>query len=142
MWPAKSHQMYLKVAQKRFHYKNDRFVHLYKNCLRMWEIWINKLLTMALKSCPKSNKLPNLVTCNWATTIAPKALFVFNSISVLLFAIFHLFLLLTFSLFTFHFYFHFTSLSLNFDLTGLTDTHFVCNTFQLASLKAHWNLEK
>ena len=28
----------------------------------MWEIWVNLLLPQALKSCPKSNKLPNLVT--------------------------------------------------------------------------------
>ena len=28
----------------------------------MWEIWTNELLPKALKSCPKSNKLPNLVT--------------------------------------------------------------------------------
>ena len=28
----------------------------------MWEIWANSLLLKALKSSPKSNKLPNLVT--------------------------------------------------------------------------------
>ena len=28
----------------------------------MWEIWANRLLPSALKSCPKSNKSPNLVT--------------------------------------------------------------------------------
>ena len=28
----------------------------------MWEIWANPLLPKALKSGPKSNKLPNLVT--------------------------------------------------------------------------------
>ena len=28
----------------------------------MWEIWANLLLPQALKSCPKSNKSPNLVT--------------------------------------------------------------------------------
>ena len=28
----------------------------------MWEIWANKLLPKALKSCQKSNKLPDLVT--------------------------------------------------------------------------------
>ena len=28
----------------------------------MWEIWANWLLPQALKSCPKSNKSPNLVT--------------------------------------------------------------------------------
>ena len=28
----------------------------------MWEIWANLLLPKALKSCPKSNKSPDLVT--------------------------------------------------------------------------------
>ena len=28
----------------------------------MWEIWANQLLPKALKTCPKSNKSPNLVT--------------------------------------------------------------------------------
>ena len=28
----------------------------------MWQVWANKLLPKALKSCPKSNKSPNLVT--------------------------------------------------------------------------------
>ena len=28
----------------------------------MWEIWANLLLPKVLKSCPKSNKSPNLVT--------------------------------------------------------------------------------
>ena len=28
----------------------------------MWEIWANYLLPKALKACPKSNKLLNLVT--------------------------------------------------------------------------------
>ena len=28
----------------------------------MWEIWANQLLPKALKSCPKSNKSPDLVT--------------------------------------------------------------------------------
>ena len=28
----------------------------------MWAIWTNQLLPKALKSCPKSNKAPNLVT--------------------------------------------------------------------------------
>ena len=32
----------------------------------MWEIWANLLLPKALKSCPKSKKLPNLVTLNAA----------------------------------------------------------------------------
>ena len=38
VWPVKSHQMSIKVAQKWFHYKKDRFWHLYKNCLTMWMI--------------------------------------------------------------------------------------------------------
>ena len=28
----------------------------------MWAIWVKQLLPQAFKSCPKSNKLPNLVT--------------------------------------------------------------------------------
>ena len=28
----------------------------------MWEIWANKMFPKGLKSCPMSNKLPNLVT--------------------------------------------------------------------------------
>ena len=54
--------MSIKLAQKLFHYKNDRFWHLYKNCLRMWEFGQISLLPKALKTCPKSNKSPNLVT--------------------------------------------------------------------------------
>ena len=27
----------------------------------MWDIWANQLLLKALKTCPKSNKSPNLV---------------------------------------------------------------------------------
>ena len=37
----KNCQMSIKVAQHWFHLKNDRFWHLYKNCLRMWEIRSN-----------------------------------------------------------------------------------------------------
>ena len=36
--------------------------HLHKTCHRLWEIWTNWLWPKALKSCLKSNKLPNLVT--------------------------------------------------------------------------------
>ena len=60
-----------KTAQKWCHWKNDRFIHLYKKCLRMWEIWANYLLPKALKRCPKCKKSPNLVTlvmnsfCRW-----------------------------------------------------------------------------
>ena len=38
------------------------FRHNYKNCPRMREIWANYLLPKSLKTCPKSNKLSNLVT--------------------------------------------------------------------------------
>ena len=62
VWPEKNRQMSLKVAQKWFHYKKDRLWHLCKNCFWMLEIWANLLLPKALKSCPKPNKLPNLVT--------------------------------------------------------------------------------
>ena len=36
VWPEKNRQTSIKVSQK-----NDRFWHLYKNCLRKWEIWAN-----------------------------------------------------------------------------------------------------
>ena len=54
-WPDKNCLMSIKVAQKWFRKKNEWFLHLYKNCLKMW-------IPKALKICPKSNKLPNLVT--------------------------------------------------------------------------------
>ena len=41
VWPDKNRQMSVKLAQKWFNYKNDRFWHLYKNCLRTWEIRAN-----------------------------------------------------------------------------------------------------
>ena len=41
VWPEKIRQMSIKVAQNDFIRKNDRFWHLYKKCLRMWEIWAN-----------------------------------------------------------------------------------------------------
>ena len=34
VWPVKSRQMSIKVAQKWFHYKNEWFRHLDKNCLK------------------------------------------------------------------------------------------------------------
>ena len=34
----------------------------FKKCLRMWEIWANEVLPKALKTCPKFNKSPDLVT--------------------------------------------------------------------------------
>ena len=37
----KNCQMSIKVPRKWFHEKNNRFWHLYKNCLRIWEIWSN-----------------------------------------------------------------------------------------------------
>ena len=62
VWPEKNRQMSKKVAQKWFHKKNEWLWHIYKNCLRMWEIWTNWLFPKASKSCPKSKKLPILVT--------------------------------------------------------------------------------
>ena len=55
VWPVKNCQISIKVVQKWFHW----FWQLYKNCPRMVQIWANY---KALKSCPRSNKLPNLVT--------------------------------------------------------------------------------
>ena len=37
----KNCQMSIKIAQKWFYNKNDRFWHFYKNSLGMWEIWTN-----------------------------------------------------------------------------------------------------
>ena len=34
VWPIKSRQMSIKVAQKWFHSKNESFWHFYKNCLK------------------------------------------------------------------------------------------------------------
>ena len=39
-----------------------------KKCLRMWEIWAMQLLPKALKTCPKSKKLPNQVALAVAHT--------------------------------------------------------------------------
>ena len=41
VWRVKNHQISIKVAQKWFHKKNERFCPLYKNCLKMYEIWAN-----------------------------------------------------------------------------------------------------
>ena len=41
VWPDKNRQMSIKVAQKWFHQKMIDDRHLYKKCLRMWEIWAN-----------------------------------------------------------------------------------------------------
>ena len=54
--------MSVKVAPKWFRQQNERFRQLYKNCLKMWDIWAKWLLPQALKSWPKCNKSPNLVT--------------------------------------------------------------------------------
>ena len=51
-----------KSCPKMMSRENERFWHIYKNCLRMWKICVNKLLPKALKTCPKLNKSPNLVT--------------------------------------------------------------------------------
>ena len=41
VWPVKSRQMSIKVAQKEVHKKNERFWHLYKNYLKMWASFEN-----------------------------------------------------------------------------------------------------
>ena len=48
MWPEKIAKV-CKSYPKIISHKNYVF---YKNCLRMWEIWENKLLAKALKICP------------------------------------------------------------------------------------------
>ena len=67
VWPEKNRRMSIKVAQKWLCLKYDRFWHLCKNCLRMWEIWEKLLLPKALKSYLKCKKLPNLVTLELTT---------------------------------------------------------------------------
>ena len=62
VWPVKSRPMSIKVAQKWFLYKNERFWHLYKICIKIWAIWAKQFLPQAFKSCPKCNKSPNLAT--------------------------------------------------------------------------------
>ena len=58
MWPDKNRQTSIKVAQKWFHYKNEWFWNLYKNCLTMWAIWVNKcchrlwMVAQSAKNCP------------------------------------------------------------------------------------------
>ena len=41
VWPEKNRQMSIKLDQNWFYEKKDRFWHLSKNSLRMWEIWAN-----------------------------------------------------------------------------------------------------
>ena len=59
VWPEKNHQISIKVAQNDFHRKRtdfDTFTKLPKNVGDLGK------LIVALKTWPKSNKLPNLVT--------------------------------------------------------------------------------
>ena len=70
VWPVKIAKCLLKLPQKWFPKQNERFWQLYKNCLQMWEIWAKWMLPQALKSCPKCNKLPNLVTLASSLTFA------------------------------------------------------------------------
>ena len=51
-----------KLPKKLNHSKNDRFWYLNKNCLRMWGNLGKLIVAKGFKICPKSNKLPNLVT--------------------------------------------------------------------------------
>ena len=56
-----------KSCPKMISIENESFWHLYKNCPGMWEIWANELL----KSCPKSNKSPNLVRLIRSINVGP-----------------------------------------------------------------------
>ena len=56
--------MSIKVAKNNFTRKMIDF-ETFKNCLRMWKIWtdLDKIIVAkGFKSCPKSDRLPNLVT--------------------------------------------------------------------------------
>ena len=55
--PEKNRQMSIKVAQKWFLEKNDRFWHLYKNCLRMWVNLGKLIVAKGLKNLPKVKKI-------------------------------------------------------------------------------------
>ena len=46
----------------------------------MWEIWANLLLPKALKSCPKSNKSPNLVTLHEERNLTLKHFLSFSGV--------------------------------------------------------------
>ena len=73
----------MKVAQKWFHKKNDRFEHLYKNAYECGRFDFDTFTKMpknvedlgklifaeGFQSCPKSNKSPNLVTLHSCTIL-------------------------------------------------------------------------
>ena len=47
--PVKSCQMSIKVAQKLFNEKNERFQHLYKNGIKCGQFWLNNCCHRLLK---------------------------------------------------------------------------------------------
>ena len=62
VWPEKIAKRLLRLPKNDFIRNMIHFDTFTKNCLRLCEVWVNDLLPMALKSRPKSNKSPNLVT--------------------------------------------------------------------------------
>ena len=48
-----------KKSPKSYKWCPKMISHIYKNCLKMGEIWANYIWPKALKSCPKSYKCPN-----------------------------------------------------------------------------------
>ena len=57
VWPDKSRQISVKVAQKWFHYKKGRFWHHYKNCLRMLGDLGKIIVAKGFKKLPKIQKI-------------------------------------------------------------------------------------
>ena len=53
----KNRQMSIKVASKWFHYKNDRFEQLYKNCLRMLRDLGKLIVAKGFKKLPRVQKI-------------------------------------------------------------------------------------
>ena len=61
VWPVKSSPMSIKVAQKWFHWKNERFGHLYKNFLNVGNLG-KIIVATGFEKLPKVQKSINLVT--------------------------------------------------------------------------------
>ena len=59
--------MSIKVAQKWFHYLNERFRQLYKNCPKMWVIWANNCCHRLWKIAQSTINRPIWTHCNLST---------------------------------------------------------------------------
>ena len=57
VWPEKNRQISIKVAQKFFHYKNECFWLIYKNCLTMRAIWGKIIVAVGFVYLPKKQKI-------------------------------------------------------------------------------------